>query len=153
MQVKPSASSYYYKLPYVGSFTIEAQKRLRKLIQRYCNNIEIKLGFSSCKVSSIQCGGSCTSRSLFACCLQIFLCSRHLSIHIREDLSRDRNSHIFQHLQPSMTCRKVCSKRCFSVLDSAPNRLQLILKEAARICWENPTLNKQLKHADLTLPF
>ena len=30
-------------------------------------------------------------------------------------------------------------------------RLQLILKEAVHIRWENSTLNKQLKHADLTL--
>ena len=28
-----------------------------------------------------------------------------------------------------------------------------MLKEAMHIKWENPTLNKQLKHADLTLSF
>ena len=28
-----------------------------------------------------------------------------------------------------------------------------MLKEAIHIKWENPTLNKQLKHADLTLSF
>ena len=51
----------------------------------------------------------------------------------REHLSRDRN--------------------CFSIVDCAPNNLQLTLKEAMNIKWENPTLNKQLKHADLTLSF
>ena len=30
---------------------------------------------------------------------------------------------------------------------------KLMLKEAMHIKWENPTLNKQLKHADLTLSF
>ena len=38
-------------------------------------------------------------------------------------------------------------------LDCAPNKLQIMLKEAMHIKWENPTLNKQLKHADLTLSF
>ena len=38
-------------------------------------------------------------------------------------------------------------------MDCAPNKLQLMLKEAMHIKWENPTLNKQLKHADLTLSF
>lgn len=52
-QVQQTVSTYYFKLPYVGSFTREAQKRLRKLVQRYCTNIEIKLAFSSCKIGSI----------------------------------------------------------------------------------------------------
>ena len=53
-RVQQPVSSYYFKLPYayVGSFTAEAQKRLRKLVKRYCTNIEIKLVFSSFKVSS-----------------------------------------------------------------------------------------------------
>ena len=46
-QVRQTVSTFYFKLPYVGSFTREAQKRLRKLVQRYCTNIEIKLAFSS----------------------------------------------------------------------------------------------------------
>ena len=50
-QVQQASSTYYFKLPYVGSFTREAQKRLRKLVQRYCTNIEIKLAFSSFKVA------------------------------------------------------------------------------------------------------
>ena len=41
----------------------------------------------------------------------------------------------------------------FSILDIAPDRLQLNLKEAAHIRWTNPTLNRQLKHAELTLSF
>ena len=40
-------------------------------------------------------------------------------------------------------------------LDTAPtgNRFQLLLKEAAHIHWENPSLNWQLKHVELTLSF
>ena len=52
-QVQQAVSTCYFKLPYVGSFTREAQIRLRKLVQRYCTNIEIKLAFSSFKVGSM----------------------------------------------------------------------------------------------------
>ena len=79
--------------------------------------------------------------------------SRHLSTRVREHLSRDRNSHIFQHLQQSQACRGLANKNCFSIVDCAPNKLQMIPKEAMHIKWENPTLSKQLKHADLTLSF
>ena len=68
--------------------------------------------------------------------------SRHLSVRVREHLERDRTSHFFQHLTQSEECRRHCSETCFSVLDTAPNRYQLFLKEAAHIRWENRSLNK-----------
>ena len=42
--IRPSArcqavSTCYLKLPYVGCFNREAQKRLRKLVQRYCTTV------------------------------------------------------------------------------------------------------------------
>ena len=52
-QVQQTVLTYYFKLPYEGSFTGEAQRRLRKLVQRYCTNIEIKLAFSSFKIGSM----------------------------------------------------------------------------------------------------
>jgi len=162
-RVQQPVSSYYFKLPYVGSFTAEAQKRLHKLVRR-CTNTEIKLVFSSFKVSrmfSVKDPVPLDLRSRvfykFSCagCNACYISetSRHLSMRLYEHLSRDRNSHIFQHLQQSEACRRLCSKNCFSIVDSAPNRLQLIFKEAVRIRWENPPLNKQLKHADLTILF
>ena len=72
---------------------------------------------------------------------------------VRGHLSRDRNSYVYQHLQQSQVCRCLANKNCFSIVDCAPNKLLLMLKEATHIKWENPTLNKQLKHADLTLSF
>ena len=90
---------------------------------------------------------------LFAGCNACYIgeTSRHLSTCIRKHLSRDRNSHVYQDLQQSQACRCLVNKTCFSIVDCAPNKLQLMLKEAMHIKWENPTLNKHLKHADLTL--
>jgi len=79
--------------------------------------------------------------------------TRHLSTRVREDLSRDRNSPVYQHFQQSQACRCLANENCFSIVDCAPNKLKLMLKEAMNIKWEIPTLNKQLKHADLTLSF
>ena len=80
--------------------------------------------------------------------------SRHLPVRVREHFERDRTSHVSQHLKQSEQCRGHCSETCFKALDTAPTctRYQL-LQEAARIRWENPSLNKQLNHAELTLMF
>ena len=39
--------THYYKLPYIGPFSNVAQNRIRRLLQRYCHNLDIKLVFSS----------------------------------------------------------------------------------------------------------
>ena len=51
-----------------------------------------------------------------------------LSMRIREHLTRDRTSHIFYHLQQSDECRKLCSLKCFSILNSALNRHQVFIE-------------------------
>ena len=76
---------------------------------------------------------------------------RQISMRIREHLRRDRSYHIFQHLQHYEECRRLCSESCFSILDTAPNCFHLMLKEAAHIRWKNHILNRQLRHAELTL--
>jgi len=73
--------------------------------------------------------------------------------HIRKHLERDRTSHEFQHLQHSEECLRLCSERCVSILDTAKNHFQFLLKEAAHIRRENPSLNRQLRHAEPALAF
>jgi len=79
--------------------------------------------------------------------------SRHLLTRIREHLNRDRISHIFQHLQQSEARRNSCSAECFKVIDHATRKFQVKIKEALHISWEQPSLNKQLHHVNLTLSF
>ena len=149
-QVQQAVSTYYFKIPYVGSFTREAKKRLRKHVQRYCTNIEIKLAFSSFKVGSMFSAKDPVPFDLRSRVVYKFLCagcnacyigetSRHLSTRVREHLIHT----VYQHLQQSQACRCLANKNCFSTY----------VEGGSDIKWENPTLNKQLKHADLTLPF
>ena len=76
----------------------------------------------------------------FTCCNACYIGEtvRHLSTRIREHLSSDKSSHIFKHLQSSERCRQSCSEDCFAILDSAPSKFQLKLKEAMHINWEKP---------------
>ena len=124
----PSNSTHFFKLPYVGPFSIVAQNRLRKLLKRYCNNLDVKLAFSSFKIRSmfsvkgpvpVELRSNVVYKFTCASCNSCFVgeTSRHLSTRIREHLNRDRTSHIFQHLQQSEACRSSCSAECFKVID------------------------------------
>ena len=63
----------YFKLPYTGHFSSVTQKRIRQLIKRYCNNIDIKLVFSSFKIGNIfGVKAPYPQRAPVLCCLQFF---------------------------------------------------------------------------------
>ena len=79
--------------------------------------------------------------------------NRHLATRVPEHLTSDKNLHIFQHIYGSETCRALCLGNCFSILDTASTSFQLKIKEALHIGWENPSLNKQVNHVNLTLSF
>ena len=66
-------------------------------------------------------------------------------------LSWNKSSHIFKHLQSSERCRQSFCTDCFEILDSAPTKFQLKLKEAMHIDWVKPSLNQQVQHVNLTL--
>ena len=132
-QLQHTVSTYYFKLPYVGSFTRERQKRLPKLVQRYCTNIEIKLSFSSFKIGSMFSAKDPVPLDLrlrvvykFSCagCYACYIgdTSRHLWTRVGVHLISDWNSHIYQHLQQSQACRGLVNKTCFSIVDCALNQ-------------------------------
>ena len=74
--------------------------------------------------------------------------NRHFATRIHEHLASDKHSHIFKHLRGSL-----CSEDCFKILDSASTRLQLKIKEAMHILWEQSSLNSQVKHFNLSLSY
>ena len=160
----PSNKTHFFKLPYVGPFSIVAQNRLRKLLKRYCNNLDVKLAFSSFKIRSmfsvkdpvpVELRSNVVYKFTCASCNSCYVgeTSRHLSARIREHLNRDRTSHIFQHLQQSEGGRSSCSAECFKVIDHATTKFQVKIKEALHLSWEQLSLNKQLYHVNVTLSF
>ena len=49
----PTSPLFYFKLPYIRHFSIVTQKKVRHLIKRYCNDLDIKLVFSSFKIGQL----------------------------------------------------------------------------------------------------
>ena len=62
-----------------------------------------------------------------------------------------KNSNVFKHLRESKACSDACSKECFTIIDSASTKFSLKIKEALHINWIKPSLNQQVKHANLKL--
>ena len=68
-----------------------------------------------------------------------------------EHIKRDRDSHIFKHINQNENCLQALNFNCFEVLDSATNSFDLKIKEALHINWNKPDLNAQVNHFNLTL--
>ena len=125
----PTSPIFYFKLPYIGHFSVVTQKKVRHLIKRYCNDLDIKLVFSSFKIGKLfsvkdPIPGGLRSRVVykFACagCNACYVgeTTRHFSTRVREHLVSDKASHIFKHQQNSEHCRALCSVHCFSYFRS-----------------------------------
>lgn len=79
--------------------------------------------------------------------------TRHISTRISEHLTSDKKSKVYKHIRAVDSCKAACNKDSFVILDNAPTQWQLKIKEGLHIKWENPPLNKQLKHVAVSLFF
>ena len=160
-----SGKTHFYKLPYVGRFSKIAQTKLRKLLKRYCKaDLDVKLVFSTFKLRNMFSVKDSVPQSLRSRVVYNFSCAgcnasyigettRHICARVREHLLSDKSSHVYRHLQSSRACHDSCTVECFTILDSAVSKFQIKIKVAMHIKWENPTLNQQLKHLELSLSF
>ena len=107
---------YFYKLPYLGRFSTIAQSKIRRLVNRYCHDLDIKLVFTTFKLRNPFSVKDSVPRELrsrviykftCACCNACYIgeTGRHFSTRVREHLSSDKSSHIFKHLLSSERCR------------------------------------------------
>ena len=107
---------HYYKLPFVGPFSTYAQHRIKRLTQRYCKNLVIKLVFAPYKIKNLFSAKDAISNLSPSRVVYKFSCTgcsacyvgetnRHLATRVREHLTSDKNSHIFQspHVRESRT--------------------------------------------------
>ena len=122
---------HYYKLPFVGPFSTYAQHRIKRLTQRYCKNLVIKLVFAPYKIKNLFSAKdaiSNLSRSPVVYKFSRAGCSacyvgqtnRHLATRVREHLTSDKNSHIFQHIHGSEKCRDCAQRIAFQSLTPLP---------------------------------
>ena len=146
-------STHFYKLPHVGRFSKIAQTKLRQLLKHYCkadfklrNMFSVKdsvmQGLRSRVVYKFSCAGCNAS--------YIGETTRHLYTRAREHLLSDRSSHAYRYLQSSRACHDSYNSECFTICRL---KIPIKIKEALQIKRENPILNEQLRHLDLSLSF
>ena len=152
----------YFKLPYIGDYSKCTQTKIRQIIRNYCGDIDIKLVFTSFKVGNMFCNKDSIPPSLKSRVVYKFICTscnacyigethRHLATRINEHLNTDRNSHIYKHITKSPHCREKCNPNSFKIIDSAPTKYLLRIKENLYIGWEKPDINKQVDGPLLSL--
>ena len=133
-------------------------------MKRYCNDLDIKLVFSSFKIGNLFGVKDPVPDGLRSRVVYKFVCAgcnacyvgetcRHFSTRVREHLVSDRASHTLRHLKDSPHCCALCSTDNFYVLDHASTGFQLKIKEAIHIQRKQPSLNQQLHHVNLKLSF
>ena len=75
VSVSDTTTNFYFKLPYIGSFSFVTQKRVRQFAKCYCNNIDIKLVFSSFIIGDMFGLKDSIPRGLRTCVVYKFLCA------------------------------------------------------------------------------
>ncbi|XP_065671709.1 uncharacterized protein LOC136089584 [Hydra vulgaris] len=154
----------YFKLPYIGMYSNYTKKKISKIVHKYCKDILIKLIFTTNKIQDCFCLKESLPKLLKSHVVYKFSCagcnasyigetSRHLATRINEHLKSDKQSHIFKHLNLSLNCKNLANCDSFEILDNAPNKHKLKIKEALHIKWESSSLNKQALHYTITYLF
>ena len=64
----------YFKLPYIGKYSEQVQKKITKLCKQYCNENNVKIVFTSFKISNYFSVKNATPFFLKSSSLQIYLC-------------------------------------------------------------------------------
>ena len=161
---EPCNSTYVssYKLPYIGNLSTEIKQKIIKRCKYYCKSTNIKIVFSPFKVGDLFSVKKSVPKYLKSFVVYRFTCpgcnasyvgetTRLLTTMIKEHLETDSKFHIFKHLDTNGKCKELCNAECFEIIDSATSSYRLKLKEAMHITWENPSLNKQVKHVSISI--
>ena len=156
MPLLDSSKKRFYKLPYIGSFSIQTKKKLCNIVLKYCKpNTNKELVFSSFKISSLFSMKDRLPFDLRSYVVYKFVCGsckadyigrtkRHLSTRIKEHLETDKKSHVYKHLNESQRCKTLSDNDCFSILDYVITQYSLSIKEGMHTGWKKPTLKKHV---------
>ena len=131
MLLLESSKKSFYKLTYIGNFSILIKKKLDNIVLKYCKpNTNIELAFSSFKISSLlslkdrvplDLRSYVVYKFVFGSCKAHYIgrTKRQSSTKIKEHLETDKKSHVYKHLNESQKCKALSNSDCFSILDYA----------------------------------
>ena len=151
----------YFKLPYIGKYSEQVQKKITKLCKQYCNENNVKNVFTSFKISNYFSAKDTTSYFLKSFLAYKFTCARCKSYYISETcrhfitridghIKKDKKFHVFQCWRTNEEWFSSFGLNC-SILDSATTNYQTKLKGGMYIDWEKPNLIKQNNPLSTTL--
>ena len=73
-------------------------------------------------------------------------------MRVQEHLhKKSQPTSVYKHLEASNTCRQSCDESCFTILDVAPTKYKLEVKEAILNEWKKPSINKQRQLLNLSI--
>ena len=146
----------FFKLPYLGHFSTQLSPKIKKIVERYCKDTNIKLIFTTCKIGSYfsnkdQIPGKMLSHVVYHFkCADCNICyigetARHYHTRVHEHLYTDKTSSVYKHLDKNPNCKNRSNENCFKVLDKADLKFKLEIKEAYFVTKLQPMLNVQVK--------
>ena len=153
----------YFKLPFVGTFSRTANKKLINLVRRCCTgNIDARFSFDTFKLGQYFSTKDPVPKSLISHVVYHFSCAgcnacyvgettRHFEKRVDEHLRTDKQSAVYKHLKADPACMRSSNVECFSILDKARTGYQLAVKEAMFIKERDPVLNRQVVSYKLKL--
>ena len=110
-----ASKCHFYKLPYIGFYSTYAGKKISSIINKCCKDLNVKVIFSPFKLSTMLSPKDFIPESLKSHVVYQFTCARggacyigetnrHFHTCVNEHLFRDKNSHVFKHLNCSRHC-------------------------------------------------
>ena len=162
LETKKEEEVRYFKLPYLGNISKQTRNKINILASKLCKNIKLNIVFTSCKINRFFSTKDTLPKFSKSLVVYKFICpvcnswyvgytTRNLLTRICEHLGKDSNSHILQHISTCENAMHIANENHFSILDEATSEYELKIKEALHIKWENPTINKQMKHVNINL--
>ena len=154
-------SVFYYKLPYIGSYSNSTKKTIYDLCKTFCKNTNFKIAFSPFKFQDLFSSKACLPVALKSFVVYKFTCAGcqfcytgetrcYLPTKIKEYLQTDKTSHILQHLNKILIAEN-CHDSCFIIIHLASSSFILELKEVLHVTWLKLVLNKQKNHVSITI--
>ena len=153
----------YMKLPYIGKYSKTVQDKIMALCSNLCKKTNIKIVFTSNKISSFFSTKDKMPSELRACVVYKFQCAgcnacyvgettRHYDTRVHEHLTKkSQPSSVFLHLEANANCRAASDEQCFKIIDRDTSEFRLKVKEAIHNEWLKPNINKQKKLLKLSI--
>ena len=152
-----SKNIFYLKLPFIGTYSKFVQHKIKQVSSKFCKDVNIKIVFTTQKVSSFFSTKDKIPVSLRSHVVYKFTCAcrnasyvgetaRHFDVRVHEHLyKKSQPTGVYKHLASNPNCRVICNESNFEILDKDSSSFRLQIKEAIYNEWLKPTINKQRK--------